>query len=575
MKEKRKNPKKIIFASVAVILAALALCWVNVAVADGFSQKNPIEAPLTANVEKVSVKASPLGISPSKGSVSGQVQISAMSESWCEIEYTENGKIKTGYIKHSAIDNAELTEAQISVAELEIGSESETITVGKTLELTTETIPMNANEAIKWNSSNPDVAEADGGVITAKNAGVAYITASCERVSKTIRICVLPPEDGISFNTAGLELRKGGSANLADALENADGEVKWSTSNGEVAAVSGGKISAKGAGLAIITASLNGQTASCAVSVTPTNTHAKRPLSATNAYGDIYNYHPSVQYFADGWNGYKYWCAFTPYKNNDDQWENPHILASNDLKKWEEPSGFSNPLEPKPSDYEHGSVYNSDTELVYNTDTGELECWWRFYYKPEKEVRLIRKTTSDGVHWSSKEVMLTGEMYVYDFLSPAIIYEDGLYKMWAINQNTGYSIDYRESADGKSWSEIRKIKVEYDDRDLAHWHLDVIRTAKGYEMSISAHYPKENDRVHMSLYYSYSPDNVNYTKATLLFAPLKGTGAWDNMGLYRSSLLFADGKYYLFYSGLNTKTGPSGLGLIGGNTPFSMQDING
>ena len=36
-----------------------------------------------------------------------------------------------------------------------------------------------------------------------------------------------------------------------------------------------------------------------------------------------------------------------------------------------------NPLEAVPDDYEYGISYNSDTELVYNSDTDTLECWWR------------------------------------------------------------------------------------------------------------------------------------------------------------------------------------------------------
>ena len=575
MKEKSKNPKILIFATVAVICAGAALGWANAAAADSFSQRNPIGAPLTAEIGKAAVKSSPIGTGFPKGSASGQVQISAMSKNWCEIEYIKNGKIKSGFIRHAAIDEQQLSETEIGITDFELCETESTMKIGSKLEILAETLPANANESLNWSSSNEAVAEVDGGIITAKSAGVAYIKASCARAAKTLRICVTAPEDEFAFETLSIEVQKGSGTNISDLLKGRSGDVKWSSSNSEVATVSGGKISAKRAGLAIITAEQNGQKAQCAISVTPTNSHAKRPLNAVNAYGDIYNYHPSVQYFENGWNGYKYWCAFTPYKSNDDQWENPHILASNDLKTWKEPSGFSNPLEPKPSNYEHGAVYNSDTELVYNTDTGKLECWWRFYDKPHNCTVLRRKTTSDGVHWSAKEDMLSGELHVYDFLSPALIYEDGLYKMWAINQNTGHSIDYRESKDGKNWSEIRHITVKYDDRDLAHWHLDVIRTAKGYEMSISAYYPKENDRTKMSLYYSYSPDNKDYTKACLLFSPQRGTGAWDNKGLYRSSLLFAGGKYYLFYSGLDTRIGPSGLGLIGGDTPFSMKDING
>src|SRR4051794_8423432 len=40
--------------------------------------------------------------------------------------------------------------------------------------------------------------------------------------------------------------------------------------------------------------------------------------------------HPAVVRFADGWHGYEYWMAVEPYPNENDHYENPSILASND-----------------------------------------------------------------------------------------------------------------------------------------------------------------------------------------------------------------------------------------------------
>jgi hypothetical protein len=59
MKEKSKNPKILIFATVAVICVGAALGWANAAAADSFSQKNPIGAPLTAEIGKAAVKILP------------------------------------------------------------------------------------------------------------------------------------------------------------------------------------------------------------------------------------------------------------------------------------------------------------------------------------------------------------------------------------------------------------------------------------------------------------------------------------------------------------------------------------
>ena len=40
--------------------------------------------------------------------------------------------------------------------------------------------------------------------------------------------------------------------------------------------------------------------------------------------------HPSVLYFEKGFNGYKYWMAYTPYHNCNVNIENPCIAVSND-----------------------------------------------------------------------------------------------------------------------------------------------------------------------------------------------------------------------------------------------------
>ena len=51
-------------------------------------------------------------------------------------------------------------------------------------------------------------------------------------------------------------------------------------------------------------------------------------VSSMNAkdYLDIVSYdgsnqgcHPKILYFPKKWNGWKYWMAFTPYPNSDDQ----------------------------------------------------------------------------------------------------------------------------------------------------------------------------------------------------------------------------------------------------------------
>ena len=265
--------------------------------------------------------------------------------------------------------------------------------------------------------------------------------------------------------------------------------------------------------------------------------------------------HPSVLSFEQPWNGYRYWMAFSPYPGHNDYYENPHIYASNDQLHWEIPDGLINPLESAPPDYEHEKVYNSDPELVFNTDTNRLECWWRFVDDHNDITRLYRRTTEDGIHWSERECMtLTGRKSI-DYVSFALLYEDHRYKMWSVAK---FQPQYCESEDGKAWSERKAIEIPFANKDLRIWHLDVIHTEKyGYEMVFVA-FDKNNDKYkrYMKLYYSHSEDNTTYSAPQCLIAPTGNNSDWDGTGLYRSSLLCdSDGEYSLYYTGINGDSG--------------------
>lgn len=284
-------------------------------------------------------------------------------------------------------------------------------------------------------------------------------------------------------------------------------------------------------------------------------------LEFENAYGNNSAYHPSVINFGEKWNGYKYWMSHTPYPNADDSKENPHIMVSNNLEHWVEPNGFTNPLEPVPEAYIHTKIYNSDAELVYNADTKELECWWRFVDDINDDLIIYRKTTKDGVDWTEKQEILHTSRHTRDFISLALIYEESKYKMWYVD--VGYVVRYIESKDLKNWSEPIEVEITYDNPDLMSWHLDVVHENGIYEMVINAFVKGKNRRT-MNLYYSKSKDNINWTEAKIILKPAKGTDNWDNKGLYRASLMYDKNDCYMFYSGISKKSSEvyEGVGIV-------------
>lgn len=513
-----------------------------------------------------------LSLSLAKLDKGQSIKVVSKGENWSEVVVFFKDEVKKGYIKTSLIGDS--TNETIYAQSISFEKNGIKAFVGETVDLSPKITPSYSNENIKWASDNSKVAKVEDGKVTLLAQGETYITATTEKCSNKIKVTVTENPSKFAFKINEITVNDGEKFSLDRYLEtdSAKGKnVKWSSTDSTVLNVNGSDLSADSEGSAVITATSGDKRAHCRVKVRNKNKNAEKPLEMKNIYGNSKNVHPSVVSFDEEWNGYRYWAAVTPYEKCDDIYENPHIYASNDLQNWETPKGFTNPLEPVPENYAFHDTYNSDTELVYNTDTNKLECWWRYYSKSQRKVVIYRKTTSDGVHWGAKEAMFTADIKKLDLLSPALVYEDGLYKMWTINPNKDFDIEYRESKDGKTWSNSRKIKLEYENPKLSSWHLDVIRTPKGYEMAVSAFKTGTGNRLVMNLYYAFSADNETYTKGRLLLTPSRGENKWDSRGIYRSSLLYANQKYYLFYSGIDDDSNPMGVGLISGNNVFHMQ----
>lgn len=285
-----------------------------------------------------------------------------------------------------------------------------------------------------------------------------------------------------------------------------------------------------------------------------------KPLHIDDGNGVIQGTHPKVLYFKDGFNGYKYYMVYTPYPYGNDKYENPSIVVSNDMINWSVPEGLKNPIANVPSNYKSGKVYNSDPHLVYNSDLNILECYYRFVDDTKNIVIIYRLKSKDGVNWNKKEEILKGNRFKKDYLSPSIIYDNGVYKMWYVFKNKVY---YIESNDGVNYSNPRVINIKYYAQEkLKTWHIDVIKSDLGYEMIMVAYNDWKSRKV-MSLYYTVSSDNKNYMNAVSIIRP--SNVSWDNRGLYRSSFIKDEnGVYYVFYSGISKKA-VRGIGLSYGS----------
>ena len=161
------------------------------------------------------------------------------------------------------------------VSGVRLSESSVALKVGGTKQLSAIVEPAAAEyEGITWTSSDPSVVSVANGQLSARKLGTATITASTEGVTSSP--CTVTVEatkvTAVTLSSFSLELTEGESASLIATVSpsNAtDPTVFWSSSDRNVATVSGGHVSAVSAGKASITARTNdgGYTAICEVTV--------------------------------------------------------------------------------------------------------------------------------------------------------------------------------------------------------------------------------------------------------------------------------------------------------------------
>ena len=209
-------------------------------------------------------------------------------------------------------------QKEIAITGIGLNKSTTSLTEGESETLTATIAPSNAtgDKTVKWSSSNAEVAAVDSnGKVTAKKAGTAVITAtSSNRKTASCTVTVKQKEiaiTGIGLNKSTTSLTEGESETLTATIapSNATGDktVKWSSSNAEVAAVdSNGKVTAKKAGTAVITAtSSNRKTASCTVTVKQKDT-----------YTGLRDVNGTLTYFTNG-QADKTYTGFVSYARNN------------------------------------------------------------------------------------------------------------------------------------------------------------------------------------------------------------------------------------------------------------------
>lgn len=189
------------------------------------------------------------------------------NKDWYNIRLTSNSK--TGYVKKDYVKmdgQTHPTTTQPTTAKPSTGSSvklsvsSKSIFTGNRFAITAT-----ASGKVSWSSSNKGVATVDSrGIVTAKKAGSATITAKCGSHSA---VCKITVKSGSKVNISNSNVNLPWQKSML--LKSSTGGVTWSSSNTKIAKVKNGVVDTVGKGYVTITASTSYGAATCLIHVMP------------------------------------------------------------------------------------------------------------------------------------------------------------------------------------------------------------------------------------------------------------------------------------------------------------------
>ena len=288
----------------------------------------------------------------------------------------------------------------IKVKSVTVVPSEKNIHIGETIQLEAVINPSDAtNQKIVWSSDTPGVAAvSDVGVVTGVSLGWTAIYATVDGIKGYCKVRVAPREvESVTVEPASLTLEVGQSETLTATVSpgNADDKtVIWRSSDTDVATVEDGVVTAVAEGTATITATADGKSATCLVTVirTPVDDGIidggieglteDEEIDMTPKHHRVGILGDSISTFA----GVLCNSAYGPFYPNDD----PNVGVNPDLA----------------------------------VDCKEKTWWWRLIYGYMPNAELDANSSWGGtrvVHEVKKDIGAGFVDRAYDFVNPDII----------------------------------------------------------------------------------------------------------------------------------------------------------
>ncbi len=280
----------------------------------------------------------------------------------------------------------------------------------------------------------------------------------------------------------------------------------------------------------------------------PTFSHIVTPVTPVRALtvptydGSGQLVHPDIVHIPEGWKGWEYWMAFTPYARADSSLENPSIVVSHNGVDWSVPADGVNPLVPRMS-----KGYNSDPDLLFDPVARGLVLLYREVSSGYNRVKTMR--SANGVSWSASRLLF--RRLNHGMVSPSLTVVPGeLPRVWYVDagpnkclKRTTRVMTQTALAEGaldptapeQGWNRPQRVALVQPGFFI--WHLDITWIASRHEFW--AIYPAYRVGVcgERSLFFARSADGVTWTTYKVPFLHPRDV-PWMNTTVYRTTSLY-------------------------------------
>lgn len=249
--------------------------------------------------------------------------------------------------------------------------------------------------------------------------------------------------------------------------------------------------------------------------------------------------HPSVLFFEDGWNGWRYWMVMTPYPNFNEAHEDPNIVVSNNGVDWQVPDGLTNPIDDAKG---RPDPYNSDAHLTMRDN--EMVLTWRMVDRPNKGRESFWMTMSrDGVHWSPKQKIWWPELSDRhsSTVAQSLLWLGDRWRLYFISTTVSPNqIVWVESTKAvptpSDWSKPQECSMDFtlpSDRDF--WHSE-IQYRDGEYWGIVSDANRRTTGVNGVIYLLHSTDGTKWELSPVPLVPQAGDG---HDSLYKTGFILS------------------------------------